>query len=127
LVHSGVTHKVPISPSGTDLPVSGSTTSMKYMSVQMWMPSWAALSAPMRPASLMPNTSNTSAPQKRPSFSRLAADSVSAEQTSFLTEEAARSIPFASARLARCSAKLLMPMNTVGRNVWIKSSCAAEG
>ena len=75
----------------------------------------------------MPNTSNTSAPQKRASFSRLAVDSVSAEQTSFLTEEAARSMPFASARLARCSAKLLMPMNTVGRNVWIKSSCAAEG
>ncbi len=48
-------------------------------------------------------------------FSRLAADSVSAEQTSLRTDDEARSMPFASARLARCSAKLLMPMKTVGR------------
>ena len=63
----------------------------------------------------------------RPIFSRLASDRVSAEHTTLRTEEPARSIPVATARFARCSAKLDMPMNTVGFSVWISRSCTSDG
>ncbi|MNC89032.1 hypothetical protein D3C83_49200 [compost metagenome] len=67
----------------------------------MRKPSPAVDSAPIIVHSVMPKVSNTLAPQLRSIFWRLASESGSAEGTIFLTPIAVRSMPDASARLAR--------------------------
>ena len=126
-VTSGVTSSMPGRSSFSGSRVRSSTVSMKYRSVQMWMPSWALPSPPIRPASDMPKTSNTSAPQSRLSFSRLASDSVSAAVMIRAMLLSRRSMPSASAMFAMCSAKLGMPTSTVGRIFSISSSCIRVG
>src|SRR5271166_3609814 len=76
----------PTAPSLTGSWLSGSSTSIRNMSVQMRKPRPASSSAPIMPASVMPNVSRTWAPHWRASFSRLASDSGSAEQSSVSTE-----------------------------------------
>ena len=91
------------------------------------MPSCAAASDPISPASLIPNTLKTLAPQLRASFSRLASDSGSAEQIILETLLCVRSIPCSAARFDRWSAKLGIDISTVGSSDWINASWAADG
>ena len=102
LLQSAVTTRLPVSPSFTGSRLFGSSTSMKYMSVQMRKPSPGLSSAPIIPASVMPKVSVRRAPQLRSILSRFAWETGSAEVITRFTE--LRSMPFASARFARCSA-----------------------
>ena len=101
LLNSGVTTMVPTVPSGTGSPLASSTTSHRNRSDHTCRPSccgdWTETSEP----SVMPNWSETSAPQDRSSFWRLAGDNGSAATMILRTEDFVRSIPRASARLAR--------------------------